>query len=260
MHTRFLPRLLGMAFAGIQALHSAEPTGDPGAAPWNRRVLSAVRAMPSGGGYSANDAATDRLQSAVQCGPNGILIEAEKASPSYCSGGTYLVLLKVLTAALKGGELRLDDAALRSLLVLGQRDGDGVWGRWNANGPGTARLFHELKLGRNFTEWQAALPGDFLKIFWTAEIGKLERGHSVIFLGVEQEGGKEFVRFWSSNNPDGYGGKVVPRSDIVMAVFSRLERPENLRHVATLPLRDRYLGNLMSVRSSVSEMRRWCGL
>ena len=51
-----------------------------------------------------------------------------------------------------------DPATLTSLLIAHQRDGQGVWGRWNANGPGTARLFTELRLGRNFTDFAEARP------------------------------------------------------------------------------------------------------
>ena len=100
-----------------------------------------------------------------------------------------------------------------ALLVRGQRDGEGVWGRWNANGPGTARLFHELDLGRNFTDYALARPGDFMKIFWTSEVGRAERGHSVVYIGRELVGGTERVRFWSSNKPAGYGEKSVPRTE-----------------------------------------------
>jgi hypothetical protein len=42
-------------------------------------------------------------------------------------------------------------------MIRGQRDGEGIWGRWNANGPGTARLFHEMNLGENF-ERVASVP------------------------------------------------------------------------------------------------------
>jgi hypothetical protein len=34
------------------------------------------------------------------------------------------------------------------IISSSQRDGAGIWGRWNANGPGTARLFYELGLGQ----------------------------------------------------------------------------------------------------------------
>ena len=119
-------------------------------------------------------------------------------------------------------------ALFASLLITGQRDGEGVWGRWNANGPGTARLFYEMRLGRNFSEFAQAQPGDFMKIFWSNAVGRREHGHSVIFLGTETVNGVESVRFWSSNLGYGYSEKVVPRTKIAAAVFSRLTTPQNL--------------------------------
>ena len=76
-------------------------------------------------------------------------------------------------------------ATLEHLIIRDQRDGEGIWGRWNANGPGTARLFHELGLGSNFDNFDQAKPGDFMKIFWSRQVGKSEHGHSTIFLGME---------------------------------------------------------------------------
>ena len=37
-----------------------------------------------------------------------------------------------------------------------------------------------------------------MKIFWTGEIGKLERGHSVVYLGSGVANGEETVTFWSN--------------------------------------------------------------
>jgi hypothetical protein len=148
--------------------------------------------------------------------------------------------------------------ARQALLARGQPDGVGVWGRWNANGPGTARLFAELGVGRNFVDWEQARAGDFMKIWWSDEIGKLERGHSVIYLGRESRGGVEQVRFWSSNKPGGYGEKTVPRAKIAWAVFSRFEKPEAITRVESLPARDTFLANMLRVRSSRREVLKQC--
>ena len=182
------------------------------------------------------------------------------AKPSYCSGATYLVFLRALEEFARAGALRLDGATLHALLIRGQPDGHGVWGRWNANGPGTARLFFELGLGSNFVDLHSARPGDFMKIFWTNEVGRLERGHSVVFLGTEQVGGKERVRFWSSNKPHGYGEKSVPRSQIARMIFSRFEAPENVGRVVSLPPRDPYLASLLTTKSSFAEACAKCGI
>jgi hypothetical protein len=140
-----------------------------------------------------------------------------------------------------------------ALAVNGQPDGVGVWGRWNANGPGTACLFHELGLGHNFVSFEAARPGDFMKIFWTDAVGMREHGHSVIYLGKGLANGVETVQFWSSNKPNGYGEKEVPRSRISYAIFSRLEAPSNIEGSVTLPSKNAYLSGLIRRESSIGE-------
>jgi hypothetical protein len=139
-------------------------------------------------------------------------------------------------------------------------DGVGIWGRWNANGPGTARLFHELGLGKNFTSWEQARPGDFMKIFWSTDVGKKERGHLVVFLGMETKDGVEHVRFWSSNKPGGYGEKSVPKSKVAAVIFSRLENPSNMQRAATMPKKDTYLASLLTHESSLSEALQKSGV
>ena len=226
----------------------------------NPLILQQLRAMPGGGRYSVQREATQRLCASVRMEAGALRVAPAGARPSYCSGATYLVFLKTVEALQAAGRLHLDPTTLEALLIRGQPDGHGIWGRWNANGPGTARLFHELGLGRNFDDYEEARPGDFMKIFWTPEVGRLERGHSVIYLGRETKGGVEMVRFWSSNQPDGYGEKAVPRSKIAYALFSRLEHPEALARSAALPARDPYLASLLSTRSSVKELRAKSGL
>ena len=77
---------------------------------------------------------------------------------SFCSGATYLVFIKAIEELRDRGQLQLDFATLNQLIIRDQHDGEGVWGRWNANGPGTARLFYELGLGRNFADFAQASP------------------------------------------------------------------------------------------------------
>ncbi len=132
--------------------------------------------------------------------------------------------------------------------------GVGIWGRWNANGPGTACLFHELQLGENFTDWNQARPGDFMKIFWNSNVGRREHGHSAIFLGVAKENGADWVSFWSSNQPNGFGQKQVLKTKIAYVIFSRLKYPERLqRTFSTLPAKNSYLAGLVSKDSSLAE-------
>ncbi len=228
--------------------------------PLNEVVLAQIKTMPIGGKYSASRTATIRLQAAAHFESGKFFVLPEAASPSYCSGATYLVFMKTIEALRARGDLQLDYETLDALMIRGQRDGAGIWGRWNANGPGTARLFHELGIGRNFDDFEEAQPGDFMKIFWSPEVGREEHGHSVIFLGTEKKLGLDYVRFWSSNIPFGYGEKSVLRSKIVHAIFSRLYAPANLAKIATVPALDRYLASLVRVRSSYDEAKEQCGM
>ena len=254
---RFVPLLCGLllSFVGSPAAQSVAPGID-----LNQLVLDQVGQMPSGGKYAVSRVATIRLQSAAHFESGKFFVLPDAASPSYCSGATYLVFIKTIEALRNRGALNLDHATLEQLMIRGQRDGHGIWGRWNANGPGTARLFHELDLGENFDDLRKARPGDFMKIFWSPEVGKAEHGHSVIYLGSETRLGMEHVRFWSSNIPFGYGEKTVPRSKIINAIFSRLQKPENLARIHTTPTVDSYLASLLAKRSSISEAGAKCGL
>ncbi len=227
---------------------------------YNDLILDQVRQMPQGGRYSASRVATIRLQSAAHFESGKFFVLPDAASPSYCSGATYLVFMKTIEALRSRGALHLDYATLEGLMIRNQRDGEGIWGRWNANGPGTARLFHEMDLGPNFDDFAEAQPGDFMKIFWSPEVGRAEHGHSVIYLGMERKAGMDYVKFWSSNIPTGYGEKSVPRAKIVHAIFSRLDTPGNLTRVVDAPPVDKYLASLLSTRSSYEEAKAKCGL
>ena len=227
---------------------------------FNAVVLAQVADMPSGGGYATTTPAHDALIASVRMDPEGVKIQAPKAIPSFCSGATYLVFLKTLGALQRSGAVQLTRPQWEEMLPGRMADGEGVWGRWNANGPGTPRLFHELGIGRNFSSFDEARPGDFMKIFWSQSVGKSERGHSVIFLGMVTKDGGESVRFWSSNKPGGYGEKTVPITKVARAIFSRLESPSNLSRLSELPPRDAYLAGLLTKESSSAEVKKMTGL
>jgi hypothetical protein len=220
--------------------------GDP-----NQLILSLLKTMPRGGGYSADSAATRDLQSAVQVRQGRLCVTPSIARETYCSGATYLVFVQAIQKLLpvSGAKERLAEA----LAIRGQPDGVGVWGRWNANGPGTACLFRELRLGHSFTSFADARPGDFMKIFWTDAVGAREHGHSVIYLSRGPVNGVETIRFWSSNKPGGYGEKEVARSRISNVIFSRLEAPSNIEGSLTLPHKNFYLASLVTRESSIGE-------
>lgn len=240
---------------------SKSPGSKSKTAPWNEAILNAIQIMPQGGGYSIGKDAFDALRQAVHWGEEDkpeILPKA--ARPAFCSGATYVVLLITLAQEQFQGRISLVPDVWRELMVENQRDGEGAWGRWNANGPGTARLFFETGAGRNFTAWEEARAGDFLKIFWNDSIGAAEKGHSVVFLGVETENGEEKVSYWSSNEPDGYGVKTIARSKIRRAVFSRLETPNKLSALLKLPKVDPLLAGLVEKTTSPEEAAKAIGI
>ena len=222
----------------------------------NRLVLECLHLMPSGGGYSTSSNANRGFANAVVARSGLLEIQPTHSTPSYCSEATYLVFLKTLSALQSNHQLSLTPETMNALKPAGQPDGTGIWGRWNANGPGTARLFYELGLGPNFTDLSRALGGDFLKIFWNDSIGASEHGHSVIFL--RQDPTARTLTFWSSNVPGGYAEKTVPLSRIHRMLFSRLEHPENINKA--LPRTDSYLSSMEHRSSTPAEMAEKCGL
>jgi hypothetical protein len=250
-----------MVSTRILALVMAWVMGGTGAAraDWNAAVMEAVRAMPGGGGYAVTSQAGKRFRDSVRT-DGAIRVASATATPSYCSSATYLVLLRAVSALESRGVVQLTESQRAALAPKAQADGAGVWGRWNANGPGAACLFAELGLGKSFVDFAEAQPGDFLKIFWTDAVGKNERGHLVVYLGTEKRNGEEWVRFWSSNKPDGYGTKSVPRSKIARALFCRLENPWNFSRIDALPKQNSYLAGLLKRESSFAEACRMAGV
>jgi len=228
------------------------------ASDYNDLILDQIKKMPQGGRYSVSHFAKIRLQSSAHFESGKFFIVP--SGPSFCSGATYLVFIKTIEALRARGDLHLDYSTLERLIIRDQHDGEGIWGRWNANGPGTARLFHELGLGRNFDNFAQAKPGDFMKIFWSRQVGRNEHGHSTIFLGLENRPDGQYVRYWSSNIPSGYGEKSVPRSKIAYVFFSRLQTPANLARINSAPYVDTYLASLLRTRSSLAEASMKCGL
>jgi hypothetical protein len=244
--------LIGFLLAYFVPAHAQNLLRSPSGP--NETVMALLNSMPNGGGYLATNAATRDLQLAVQVRGGRLEVNPFAARTTYCSGATYLVFVRAVQSILSRNAL--EGPTAEALAVRGQADGVGIWGRWNANGPGTACLFHELGLGHNFTSFDSARPGDFMKIFWTDAVGRREHGHSVIYMGRFQQDGIEMVRFWSSNKPLGYGAKAVPRARIAYAIFSRLEAPGNIQRAADLAPRNSYLAGLLSTDSSITEAVR----
>jgi hypothetical protein len=252
--------LSGTPASASQLLPNAGAAAPTAISP-NALILDTVESMPGAGGYRANLVAMSALHRSIQMVNSQLSINPSQATPSFCSGATYLVFVSVLERLCREGRIALDEETLRGLLVQEhQPDGVGAWGRWNANGPGTARFFYETGLGRNFTSFADARAGDFMKIFWNDEIGARESGHSVIFLESISKPEGEFVRYWSSNQPNGFGTAVVSRQRIKRVLFSRLEHPEQIRNILAIPARDAYLAAMLKRPSSGEEMARMVGM
>lgn len=222
----------------------------------NSYVLAAIKTMPDGGGYDSSQAAVDRLAASVKVEDGGIHQDLTIAKASFCSGATYMVFLRVVEMLRKNGSLKLSPQAVELLAELGVKDGERVFGRWNANGPGTAKLFAELGCGQNFTSYEEARPGDFMKIWWTDEIGGRERGHLVVYLGSD----KSKVRFWSSNQPGGYGIRTVERDTILRVIFSRLERVDRLENVVSLSPKNQFLADMLAKPFTWDRVVKECGV
>lgn len=221
----------------------------------NEIVVQMIEHMPAGCGYAANNDAITTLGGAIRTVGSGLSVDARGAAPTFCSGATYLVFLSVVDRLRALGTVDFPTSVADALMVQHQPDGTGVWGRWNANGPGTARMFFETGMGTNFTDWDAARPGDFLKLFWNDEIGAKERGHSVVFLARDKIGStSETLTYWSSQAPEGYGKVTIPRSRVHRAIFSRFDHPERLANVLNLTESDLYLADMLKRASSEDEM------
>ena len=78
--------------------------------------------------------------------------------------------------------------------------------------------------------------------------------------GVIQRDGETWVRFWSSNQPGGYGEKAVPISKIKWAIFSRITRPQNVAKISSLPASNKFLAEMLSKSFTVDEVRREVGI
>ncbi len=207
----------------------------------NSLILTSVRSMPKGYGYDASQAAVDRLASSVSL-ENGIIKQDLKAAKStFCSGATYLIFLRTIEQLRLRNSTLLPEGKYARFAKLGAKDGEEIFGRWNANGPGTAKLFADLKCGINFTSYDHAYPGDFMKMWWTNAIGKKERGHSVIYLGSYGDQ----IHYWSANHPKGYGCKSVAKSKIKHVLFSRLTNPAKLVNAHLLAPRDAFLEDML---------------
>lgn len=220
--------------------------------------------MPKGGGYSATPTTVNALVGNAVKWDNKkdkLLINPSKAQPSFCSGACYLVLLKALQKWQNTTGLQLPAKAWKCFdIYLDQKDGHGVWGRANANGPGFAKLIADTGTGLNFTDYKDARPGDFLKIFWTDDIGRKERGHLVVYLGYEKKNGSTILHYWSANKPTGYSTKSCDIKQAKHLIFTRITHPQHFDRVINLPNIDPLMEDMQSRDFSFAEVMDMCNM
>ena len=235
------------------------------AAPLNPYILRAVQSMPTGGGYASDRAAEVRLaRSGIvwQQRCQQLVVAPRAASPSFCSAACYMALLRALSFWETEQGSRVFSAKVWESLRVEESHPDGYlsWGRFNSNGPGCAKWVYDLRAGINFTDPKSALPGDFLKIFFSPQIGAQERGHLVVFLGLEQLRGQSHIRFWSANKPGGYGIRTLPLSSIHHMIFTRVTHPERIALAPSLPVHDPWLVAMLTHDFSFPEICQRCGI
>lgn len=230
---------------------------------FNHYVLASLARMPFGGGYSVKAPASANLSKKAvvwETAAQRLRVNADAAQPSFCSGACYVLMLQAFQLWHQANAKPWRAEAWKACDVHGQGDGYGVWGRANANGPGFAKLLHDTGAGVNFSDLKQARRGDFLKFFWTEEIGCKERGHMVVFLGAEEKEGEVYIRYWSSNIPDGYSERSVPLSKMHHLIFSRITRPEKFADVDKLPAVDAWLKDMQKRSVPFTEVVVKCGM
>lgn len=200
---------LTLSLAAVSAI-----AGDREDMSWQQAILAAIDSFPDHGGYYTGGKPNELfarttwrgLYDAYQMGMDDERprFDPELAQPSFCSSATYGVLIKALLIwdtkhrisreAWINMKPRVGVADVFNPDGRGQDDGEGFWGRANANGPGLGVLVRELGAGYSFTAyrgaksernretpderylsdaewcaldvWSRALPGDLMKIFW----------------------------------------------------------------------------------------------
>lgn len=249
----------GAATAGLP---SAERGGgmSSAAASWYQALRIGLSQFRNGGGYKTSRVAMEALaEKACRWDPRARrpVFLLREATPSFCSSACYLLLLKSLQIwdAAQPQPVISERAWLALMPRLGQHDGEGPWGWANANGPGLAVLVHRLGTGINFEDWRKARPGDFMKIFWTDRVGHREFGHLTVLV---KDGGDQ-VTFWSSNVPDGYGVRTVPKSRIKRVIFTRITRPERF-NLAPAVGSHPWLSSLLRREVDMKEVRKYSGM
>src|SRR5438552_15504786 len=89
----------------------------------NSLILEQIKEMPQGGCYSVSHFTKIRLQSWAHFESGKFFILPSQASPSFCSGATYLVFISTIEALREHGQLSLNystfECSIRLDLLVG---------------------------------------------------------------------------------------------------------------------------------------------
>ena len=212
---------------------------------WQKTILAAIDSFPQHGGYYTGSQPTatfattawQGLDNAFQMHPGDKKphFDPVLAQPSFCSSATFSVIVKALIMwDSKGAISRQAWINMKPCVGivgplnpqgLSQADGQGFWGRANANGPSLGCLVHELGAGFSMTAyrgakstknketpdepymtdeqwlnnpiWSHMVPGDIVKIYWNRNDDRgSDRGAIIGDNGVkgdDQEAGHSVV-------------------------------------------------------------------
>lgn len=227
----------------------------------NQLALEAIAEMPIEGGYELSELPAKRLEESFSFVlPADLSVDPFLATPSYCTTATYLIFYKILKRYWDISGINPAKELLLKIKPQMEKDGFKIWGRWNSNGPGAAKFVFDSMIGTNFDDVKIARPGDFIKMFWNDKIGKLEKGHTGIFLGVSIENGIQMIRFWaSSKSTQGFGERLIPLSEAKKILFTRIDKPENFRRIMDIPENDPFLASMLTLESNWNELKRVSG-
>ncbi len=251
--------------------YANRPATPAAAAPptWNAALEAAMKELSAQDGvytkhsYSTSKKAHDALRRCFGFTKNHHLYYfPESLTLSYCSGAVHTAVLAALIdwSRARPGEITLRRDDWKNLVPRSVKDGDRVWGWANSNGAGYAVLVHELGAGHSFTEWEKARPLDIVKLWWTQEIGGLERGHLAILLAVREQD----ILIWGAHDRDktGRGGiyvKSIPKEKIKRILFTRITKPKAFEKASRIGYNE-WLNSLLRVRVSWEETLRRSGV
>lgn len=272
---------------------------------WIQSVNQAMSCFKDKGGYCTSRKIPSGftqttwmgMDKAVNIQKNKTIIDVDQARPSFCSSAVYMLFLKSLSIWSTQYNHSISYLSWTNLKPYTmpnekypiQQDGEGAWGMANSNGPGFAVLINKLKMGSNYyvglpseysssneriSAFKQGRRYDVIKMFWNDNVGKDERGHIGIYLGMQEKLNPStnkqelYVYWWTSNGSKtdinaGYGIGCAPVSKIRRAVFTRITNPKSINNVENIVPTDKddLLYNLgSSINISSDTLKSICNI